>query len=330
MRVLVTWGSKMGGTAGIGRTIAETLEGSGFDVRAVPADEVSHLETFDAVIVGGGLYGNRWPANVRRFVERNVEQLRRVPVWFFSSGPLDDSADKSDIPTPNGIAALGERIGVKGHVTFGGRLEPDAKGFPARAMAKDLSGDWRNPERIRAWATDLAGELPHAHAGQPIDHPARSAARVARWGLFGWALTLATMLALLLVASDTVAIVLHAIVAPIVFTVMARQYFLARGARNPLPVATAWALLVLSLDVLALVAMAQRGYDVAASIRAIGVPVALIFLATWATGALMSTMPWPKPDPQDRSARKRGRAEARSASRSSASPSSPKTAHRAT
>ena len=29
-----------------------------------------------------------------------------------------------------------EKVGAKGHVTFGGRLPADAKGFPASAMAK--------------------------------------------------------------------------------------------------------------------------------------------------------------------------------------------------
>lgn len=327
MRVLVTWGSKMGGTAGIGRMIAEALEDQGHDVRAMPAGEVTGLDTFEAVIIGGALYANRWPANVRRFVKRNVAQLRRVPVWFFSSGPLDDSAEKTDIPAPTAIAVLAERVGAKGHVTFGGRLEPNAKGFPAAAMAKEVSGDWRNPERIRAWATDLSSELPHAHPGQPIDHPARSVTRLIGWGMLGSALTLGTLLALLSIATGTVAIVLSAIVAPVVFTVVARQYFLARGSRDPLPVAFSWAALVLALHVLVLAAIALGP---AARAWAVGLPVVLSFLATWATGALMSTMPWPKPEPQDRSARKKVRAEERSASRSASSPSSPKTAHRAT
>ena len=51
------------------------------------------------------------------------------------------------------------RIGAHGHVTFGGRLPADAKGFPASAMAKTHAGDWRDPERIRGWAAEVAMEL---------------------------------------------------------------------------------------------------------------------------------------------------------------------------
>ena len=44
-----------------------------------------------------------------------------------------------------------EKVGAKGHITLGGRLPADAKGFPASAMAKKMAGDWRNLEEARAW-----------------------------------------------------------------------------------------------------------------------------------------------------------------------------------
>jgi menaquinone-dependent protoporphyrinogen oxidase len=52
-----------------------------------------------------------------------------------------------------------ERVGARGHVTFGGRLAPDAKGFPASAMAKKNGGDWRDAEQVRAWFHAIAPEL---------------------------------------------------------------------------------------------------------------------------------------------------------------------------
>jgi menaquinone-dependent protoporphyrinogen oxidase len=79
-------------------------------------------------------------------------------VWLFSSGPLDGSAPE-EIPTVPQVQALSDRVGARGHVTFGGRLPADAKGFPASAMAKTHAGDWRDPARIRAWAAEVAAEL---------------------------------------------------------------------------------------------------------------------------------------------------------------------------
>jgi menaquinone-dependent protoporphyrinogen oxidase len=43
--------------------------------------------------------------------------------------------------------------------TFGGRLSPDARGFPASAMAKQMSGDWRDEEQVRSWAKEITAEL---------------------------------------------------------------------------------------------------------------------------------------------------------------------------
>lgn len=140
MHVLVTWGSKRGGTEGIGRAIADSLAEAGFEVTTLAASEVTQLETFDAVIVGGALYANRWPSDVRRFVQRNVARLRERPVWMLASGPLDDSAEHGEIPATPQVGVLAERIGAVGHVTFGGRLEPDARGFPASAIGRPSHG----------------------------------------------------------------------------------------------------------------------------------------------------------------------------------------------
>jgi menaquinone-dependent protoporphyrinogen oxidase len=80
-------------------------------------------------------------------------------VWLFSSGPLDDSATTGEIAPIAQVQDLLQRVGARGHATFGGRLAPDAKGLPASAMAKTRAGDWRDPTRIRSWAATVAQEL---------------------------------------------------------------------------------------------------------------------------------------------------------------------------
>lgn len=299
MRVLVTWGSKHGGTAGIGRILGDALEAHGFDVVAasVSSNEVGTLEVYDAVIVGGALYANRWPGDIRRFVTRHVTQLRRKPVWFFSSGPLGDSADRKDIPAPLQVAVLAERIGSKGHVTFGGRLERDVKGFPANAMAKTLSGDWRNPDRIRAWAATLATELPHAKPGTPIDHPAHAFTRLLAHGIAGWALCAAMVVVLLPFAGAATSLTVHAIAAPLFFAPIGWHYFRARGARDPIPTASTWTALAALLDLAVFADVVQRDLGMFESIVGIALPFALIFLITWIVGLTVSTLPWPRTDP---------------------------------
>jgi menaquinone-dependent protoporphyrinogen oxidase len=291
MRVLVTWSSKRGGTEGIGRTLRDALETRGFESVALPVNEVKELDTFGAVIVGSALYSNRWTRGGVRFVNRHLDQLRKIPVWFFSSGPLDDSADREDIAATRQVAALADRVGAQGHVTFGGRLKRDARGFPASAMARSNSGDWRNPERIRAWAEKLAGELPRATPLAPVKQPARSNARLLAHAVMGWALCAVTMTALLQVVSLTAALVIHAAAAPLFFTVIAWHYFRPRGARDPLPTAAVWTAAVALLDFLVVAILMQRGLQMFSSLLGTWLPFALIFLSTGSTGLVMSVLP---------------------------------------
>ncbi|CQD03216.1 Flavodoxin domain protein [Mycobacterium lentiflavum] len=167
MRVLVSFGSKRGGTAGLAAMIGEALTAAGCEVLVSPAKNVYDLIGVDAVIVAGALYANRWHRDARRFVRRNAAALRELPVWLVSSGPLDGSAEDNDIPPTAQVAKLARRVGARGHVTFGGRLEPDAKGFPASAMAKKKAGDWRSPAHVGRWVASVVGELNRPKVSRP-------------------------------------------------------------------------------------------------------------------------------------------------------------------
>ncbi|HEX9335341.1 MAG TPA: flavodoxin domain-containing protein [Pseudonocardiaceae bacterium] len=159
MRVLVAYGSKNGGTAGLAGMIGTGLLAHGLDVEILPAAEVHDVARFDAVIVAGALYAGRWHRDARRFVRELAGELAQLPVWLVSSGPLDDSAATTDIPPVPQVRRLAEQIGARGHVTFGGRLATDVTGFPAHAMAKTRAGDWRDPAEIQAWTQVVAAEL---------------------------------------------------------------------------------------------------------------------------------------------------------------------------
>lgn len=159
MRVLVAYASKMGGTRGLAEMIGRELEANGLESRVIDARAVKTLAGFDAVIVGGALYALRWHKDARRFVRRHRRALIGVPTWFFSSGPLDESARETEIPPVRFVRNAVERIGARDHVTFGGRMPPDAKGFLSGSMARDNAGDWRDPDHVREWAKEVAEQL---------------------------------------------------------------------------------------------------------------------------------------------------------------------------
>jgi menaquinone-dependent protoporphyrinogen oxidase len=159
-KVLVAYGTKNGSTGGIADMIATELLTAGITADARPAAEVRSVDGYDAVVLGGALYAGRWHRDARRFARRYATALRDRPVWLFSSGPLDDSADTRDIPAVGQAARAAGQLDARQHVTFGGRLAGDAKGFLARSMVRGgRGGDFRNPDRIAAWARSIASAL---------------------------------------------------------------------------------------------------------------------------------------------------------------------------
>jgi menaquinone-dependent protoporphyrinogen oxidase len=162
MTVLIAFGSKMGGTAGLAEMLAIALERNGVDAEVQPAIVANHVEDYGAVVVGSALYAGRWQRDARRFVKRNTDALRTRPVFFFSSGPLDDSATQHEIPPTRQVRSLMDRVNAVDHATFGGRLPEDAPGFMAHAMAKEHAGDWRDTTQVDAWAERITSYL-HEH-----------------------------------------------------------------------------------------------------------------------------------------------------------------------
>lgn len=171
MKILVTYGSEHGGTEGLAEMIASNLRALGEEVEVARGDRVASVEPYDAVIVGGALYALRWHADARRFVLRHAKALREREVWLFSSGPLDDSAARSEIPPVPQVRGLMDHVGARGHATFGGRLEKDVRGFPAEAMAKEKAGDWRDPGQVDRWARSVEAALRGPRAPRPALRP---------------------------------------------------------------------------------------------------------------------------------------------------------------
>lgn len=155
MRVLVAYGSKRGGTEGLAQAVGEGLSDAGHSVEVLPAGKVASLERYDGVVVGGALYAWFWHRDARRFVKRHLEALQQRPVWFFSSGPLDDSAKQRELPPPGSVARLARLVGAQQHKTFGGRLLPGVKPI---TLAR---GDFRDLPATRAWGQGV-GEQLHA------------------------------------------------------------------------------------------------------------------------------------------------------------------------
>ncbi|MEU6394656.1 flavodoxin domain-containing protein [Streptomyces sp. NPDC046939] len=160
-RVLVAYGTKYGATGEIADHIGDTLRQAGCTVDVTAAGEVGpDLSAYDALVIGGALYAGRWHRDARRLARRARARSHGRPVWLFSSGPLDDSAARRDIDPVPGVRRLVDRLDAREHVTFGGRLDENARGRMARMIVNSgRGGDFRDFDQITAWAEGIAREL---------------------------------------------------------------------------------------------------------------------------------------------------------------------------
>ena len=159
MKALVVFGSKRGGTAGLAAMIGEAFQREGWTAEVRDARVQQPIADADLVIIGGALYMNRWHRDAREFVRRHHAALASMPVWLFSSGPLDESAAAGDTAAVPQVQEIARRLEARGHMTFGGRLERDAKGFVAHSMAKKYAGDWRDPQQVMEWVHQIVHEF---------------------------------------------------------------------------------------------------------------------------------------------------------------------------
>jgi len=129
MNVLVAYGTTGGSTAEIAEWIAEELRGAGLAVDVRPAADVDDIGGYAAVVLGGALYAAGWHRDARQFAHRFADRPALPPVWLFSSGPLDSSADEAEPPPLPQVLEAMRGLHVRGHATFGGRLSTQARGW---------------------------------------------------------------------------------------------------------------------------------------------------------------------------------------------------------
>lgn len=173
MKVLVTYATRHGSTAGIASRIAAVLNDEGHPARAVPVESVEEVGAYDAVVLGGAAYLSHWLKAATRFAYREQQALATRPVWLFSSGPLGTAAmsasgrDARLAARPSEFSELRALLHPRGDRVFFGAYDPtqppgDAGEQLARSMSAEADlppGDFRDWDDIERWARQIATEL---------------------------------------------------------------------------------------------------------------------------------------------------------------------------
>ena len=82
-KILVTYASRGGSTAGIAEVIGQVLATNGTVVDVCPIQEANDLAPYRAVVIGSAVHSGKWMPEAMAFVESNRNTLRRIPTAVF-------------------------------------------------------------------------------------------------------------------------------------------------------------------------------------------------------------------------------------------------------
>ena len=167
-QVLVTYATKHGATEEIAERIGQVLRQAGLRTDVLPADRVSDLTPYNAVVLGSAVYIGRWRKEAATFLKANEKVLAERPVWLFSSGPTgegDPVALTQDWHFPKALQPIADRIRPRDIAVFHGTLNIKKLNPVEKWMIKNVKaplGDFRDWDAITSWATAIADVLKEA------------------------------------------------------------------------------------------------------------------------------------------------------------------------
>jgi menaquinone-dependent protoporphyrinogen oxidase len=82
-KILVTYASRSGSTAGVAEAIAKTLAESGEQVDLCPMQDVGDITQYRAVIAGSAIRGGKWLPEAMQFMRVHQSELAQKPFAAF-------------------------------------------------------------------------------------------------------------------------------------------------------------------------------------------------------------------------------------------------------
>lgn len=161
--MLVTYASKCGSTAEIAQDIAGILTKNGRQVDLMPAAGVSDLDGYDQVVLGSAIRMSKWLPAASDFVSRFQSELANKSTAFFTAClTLRDDTPEARKEVIDYLQTVREMFQPDSEAFFAGRLDYDrlslVDGVLMKYAIKAPEGDFRDWQKIRAWAGELSVE----------------------------------------------------------------------------------------------------------------------------------------------------------------------------
>ena len=172
MKILVTYASAHGSTAGIANRVGERMSRAGFRADVQPIDQMGSLDAFDAVVIGSAIHNRAWLPQAAAFVRQHGGELAADPVWLFSVSSVGETSSffgprvtrlmRRMGSEPKDIAGFRRMIRPRGHRNFAGAVERAHWDLAGHLFLKAFGGsygDHRDWADIDTWADAIARQL---------------------------------------------------------------------------------------------------------------------------------------------------------------------------
>lgn len=167
-KVLVTYASRTGATAGVAEAIARTLTKGGAAVDVLPMSDVKDLTEYAAVVAGSAIQGGQWLPEAIKFIQTNKVSLSQKPFAAFlvcmtlamAKGDYRDQVSTWMAPVRSIVRPVSEGLfagsmDISKMKSFGDRI----KFKMSVAMGVWAEGDHRNWDAIHQWAESIQPKL---------------------------------------------------------------------------------------------------------------------------------------------------------------------------
>ena len=164
-RILVTYASRAGSTAGVAEAIGKTLAERGAQVDVLPMKEVKNLAPYDAVVAGSAIRAAKWLPEAVQFIQTHQAELARKPFAMFTVCITLAMSNKEQYRSAvaGWVAPMRALVKPVSEGLFAGTL--DFKKLPLNVETLKLratvaagifpKGDRRDWDAIRAWAKGI-------------------------------------------------------------------------------------------------------------------------------------------------------------------------------
>ena len=164
-KILVTYASHSGSTAGIAEAIGKSLSDGGAQVDVLPMNNVKDLSDYSAVVAGSAIQGQKWLPEAMQFMRDHQSELSRKPFASFMACitlSMKNSSQYRD-GLKDWMSPVRALVPPVSEGYFAGVLDFSRIPFSFNALAMRIpvligiweKGDHRDWNAIRSWAEGL-------------------------------------------------------------------------------------------------------------------------------------------------------------------------------